>query len=734
MEQLNAPLVDADFAFDPNPATDRARFVNAHHSPIGAFASFTLGAKGGSGGLGLELRGPADENVYIGIEDREEAGQYWALPFYSMKLQSEAEDYDVEGLADFHVPGRIRSFPDAQIDRKLGAAVDTWTAGDLTFRLVSPVQSAPDPAATGEEILKRAYVPAVVAELTLDNRESDRPRKAFFGYGGSGRASAMRVWREGELVGVAQGTETAIATLDEGVYGGLAWQPEKVLHPSYEANLPFMLGDLGLLVGEVPAGEVRTFRFAVAFFREGSATTGLRTRYLYRRWFDRVEEVALAALRGASALVQGAEEFDAALESRLDATRSWMLAHAIRSYFGSTQLLETEDGRPFWVVNEGEYRMMNTFDLTVDQAFFELALNPWTVRNELEWFVERYSYEDEVLFPGQPDRYPGGLVFTHDMGVGNTFSAPGRSGYEQAGLTGCFSHMSCEELMNWILTAAMYLHRTGDSAWAHGQAGVFRACLSSLLNRDHPDPEKRNGVMSLDSSRCEGGAEITTYDSLDASLGQARNNLYLAVKGWACYVLLERIFAQIGKDDLAQTCETQAQRAATTVVGSAGTDGLLPAVIGEGVEARIIPAIEGLVYPFVTGRHDVLREDGPYAELLRTLRRHFAEVLRPGICKFDDGGWRLSSTSRNSWLSKIYLCQYVAERVLGEPVDSDADEAHRRWLTDERNAYYAWSDQMLQGRAVGSRYYPRGVTGILWTAQSEDPIAEIGNWMQETQS
>jgi len=34
--------------------------------------------------------------------------------------------------------------------------------------------------------------------------------------------------------------------------------------------------------------------------------------------------------------------------------------------------------------------MMNTFDLTVDQAFFELALNPWTVRNVLDYYVERY--------------------------------------------------------------------------------------------------------------------------------------------------------------------------------------------------------------------------------------------------------------------------------------------------------------------------------------------------------
>ena len=41
-------------------------------------------------------------------------------------------------------------------------------------------------------------------------------------------------------------------------------------------------------------------------------------------------------------------------------------------------------GEPFWIVNEGEYCMMNTFDLAVDQVFFEMRMNPWVVRNILD--------------------------------------------------------------------------------------------------------------------------------------------------------------------------------------------------------------------------------------------------------------------------------------------------------------------------------------------------------------
>ncbi len=699
-----------------------ASFSNAHHSPVGAFATLTLGHKAAKGGLGLELAGPADEAIYVGLEEPE-GGRYRALPFFEGGEEDRAEEFDVEHLSDFSRPAATVPFADAEIARTMGAGVDEWRAGDLTFRLVSPVRSVPDPESADPAALRDAVCPAILAELTVDNRSGTRPRRAFFGYRGSDRAVGMRTLGEDGLVGVAQGLVTGIATLDEGVYAGLAFAPERILEPDADANLAFLVGNLGLLVGTVAPGEVRTFRFAVGFFREGTATTGIKTRYLYRRFFEDLEGVLRHALARFDDSLREARAFDEALASRLSPERAWMAAHAIRSYLGSTQLLEREDGSPLWVVNEGEYRMMNTFDLTVDQAFFELALNPWTVRNVLDLYVERYAYEDGARRWGSDEIHPGGLAFTHDMGVGNVFSRTGYSGYEQSHLRGCFSYMSAEELMNWVLTAGLYEGHTRDLAWAVAQRGTFLAALSSLVNRDDPEVARRNGVVGLDGARCAGGAEITTYDSLDASLGQARNNLYLAVKGWASYVLLESVLRRLGEEEAAEEARAQAARAVETIVGAADSDGLLPAVIGEGVEARIIPAIEALVYPFVLG----LPID---ARLQATLARHFEAVLKPGVCLFEDGGWKLSSTSRNSWLSKIYLCQFVAERVLGHAPDAAADRAHVGWLADGENGYFAWSDQMLAGKAVGSRYYPRGVTSILWTAQGERPIEEIARFLR----
>jgi xylan 1,4-beta-xylosidase len=56
-------------------------FFNAHHSPIGAFASFTLGFPGPGGGLDLELGRSPKKSVYVGLESLEE-GKYNALPFF----------------------------------------------------------------------------------------------------------------------------------------------------------------------------------------------------------------------------------------------------------------------------------------------------------------------------------------------------------------------------------------------------------------------------------------------------------------------------------------------------------------------------------------------------------------------------------------------------------------------------------------------------------------------------
>ena len=70
-------------------------------------------------------------------------------------------------------------------------------------------------------------------------------------------------------------------------------------------------------------------------------------------------------------------------------------------------------------------------------------------------------------------------------------------------------------------------------------------------------------------------------------------------------------------------------------------------------------------------------------------------MLEPGLClDAESGGWKLSSTSQNTWLSKIFLNQYVAERVLGfDDERTRRDAVHAHWLRTG-SADFAATDQV----------------------------------------
>lgn len=693
-------------------------FFNAHHSPIGAFASFTLGFPGAKGGLGIELTKPTDSNVYIGLEHS--SGKYFeTLPFFN-SVEDERKNFDLERVQEDsskNIP--LISFENAAIKREFEVCTDRWLAGDLDFKIYSQVQPVPNPETADDESLKKVLLPAVLVEMTIDNSKGNSKRRAFFGYDNSNPYYAMRFLdnEDKSIVGIGQGGMTGIVTKTGGATSTLGFSIESLLNETIEDNWKCGLGSSVAVIMDVLPGEKKVFRFAVCFYRDGHATTGIDTHYYYTKLFKNIQEVGEYALTHFDEYKEACEKKDKEIrESSLTEDQKFMLAHAIKSYYGSTEMLEV-DGMPIWIVNEGEYRMLNTLDLTVDQLFYEMKMNPWTVRNVLELFLERYSYYDKVRFPGDTTEYPGGLTFTHDMGVGNIFSRKGYSSYERAGLTGCFSYMSHEQLVNWLCCALVYIEGSNDQKWLENHFTTLVDCFTSMLNRDNPDPEKRNGIMGLDSIRCQGGAEITTYDSLDVSLGQSRNNIYMGGKCWAAYVALEKLFNRQGRIDLAAQAGKQAELCAGTIVAGMTEEGFIPAVLGEGNHSRIIPAIEGLIFPYFTNCKEALDENGRFGSYIKALKKHFENVLEIGVCLFDNGAWKLSSTSSNSWLSKIYLSQFVARKILGfntPDCKETADIAHVEWLTHPEYSYWSWSDQIISGVITGSKYYPRGVTSILW--------------------
>lgn len=684
---------------------------HAQHSPIGAHSSFTIGMHGAAGGLALEKGQPANGAVYVGTIENEEVT---VLPFFESKENSEIARFDHQNQpTTYH--DALNNLPGADITRDYRFASDHFTCGNIHFEVISPFFPLPNPEEADYETNKRASCPAIYARLTVDNSDGDKDKTAIFALGDHG--CPMPVHEPGKFTGfLFNNGELGIATKDN-VRPLQCFDLANIKTVETSPVTPRFGGSYGFLM-DVPAGESREMLISLATFRSGRATLGIEMPYWYTRFFSGIGDVLEYSLTNSKWYLEQAAERDAELEAAtLNDPQKFLIAHATHSYYGSTQWFDNA-GKPFWNVNEGEYRMHNTFDLTVDMLFYEMKYSPWTVKNVLESFISHYSYYDEVRLPGSDQTYPGGISFTHDMGNHNNFSPIGYSSYEISGIDReCFSYMSHEELVNWICCTGVYVTKQDDHAFLTRHLKVAKDCYQSMLNRDHPDPTMRTGVMGCESSRCNGGGEITTYDSLDTSLGQARNNLYLAVKSWAAYLALGELFFRAEETQLAEQAEASAVLCAATIVSKWDDDlGFIPAVFENNNQSAIIPAIEGLVFPKIMGLDEVIAEDGQFSELMGILKRHFSAVFRPGICLYEDNGWKLSSTADNSWMSKICLCQYVAREVLGIDFGDDAikhDIAHMNWEIFG-STFHACSDQFTSGKAMASLYYPRIVTNILW--------------------
>lgn len=702
---------------------------NALHAPFGAFSSFTCGyavssdttPAPNSGGFSASTRLPAQQTVFAGW--RRGGGAWNLLPFVRKRADRSA---DFSGAT----PGEAvrnqdyRMLGQGDYARQLGLASDHWTSGPFELQIFSPFERIPDWEGLADDRRKLLCAPVVTARCSADNRSGSEDLEILFGFGDTERGLRLLGDTEPALVGFASATAYGFAARPQ---PGLRVKSGMDLFSSWreDARGTHLLGSEGALILRVPAGETRSLDLALGFLQQGTVTTGIEAPFYYSRYFQRLDDVLSYGLDHHGDYMAMAASRDAELEaSGLTDDQKWLVAHSVHTYLASTQLL-SHGGRALWVVNEGEYRMMNTFDLTVDHLFFELAWWPWAVRDTLDLFAGRYSYVD-TIHAKDGRRSEGGIAFTHDMGVDNQFTPPGTSSYEVQNLTDCFSFMSSEQLVNWVCCAVTYAEAAGDPGWLRAMEATLASCADSLRRRDDPDPSRRNGVIGWDSDRCgPKGSEITTYDSLDVSLGQARNNLYLGVKTLAAWLLLSRAFSRLGRDADGREALASAALAGKTIMSFRDpATGLFPAVFENGNSSRIIPAVEGLAFPLFLGMDAELKELDRTTGLVAALGLHLGAVLRRGVClDAATGGWKLSSTSDNTWLSKIYLCQHVARSLfpavlVGEP-GAAADRAHIGWLQSPHTRHLAFCDQIRSGDGFpyGSKHYPRGVTSWLWMSR-----------------
>ena len=698
------------------------KFFHTMHSPRGANGSFVFGSADDGSGMMHNEAAMCSQEVFVGIKSGDILK---CLPFF------EKDESDGEIAYDFGVyrkPKKVtlRKFARDEISRKLGLATDTFSAPNLEFSVATPVMGIPDPDKSSAEDVKRSVMPAIPAKITVDNTKGADSVWGVFGLremlGSYAISDSGRTDVEGAMD--KKGTGFAFDTAQHGGRVQLIadFGPENVFnrHSPHYYRLDTMSG----FIFEVKPGENITVDFMLGWFDEGIVTRGAHYfKNYYTRYFSTADEMFSYAVKQVNALWDEAYKYDKLLdESKLSEERKVMAAHAMHCYYASTMLFD-DGGRARYVTNEGSYVMHNTFDLSVDHVFYEAMYCPWGIRSQLDSFAEEYSYYDTVHPYDDPDKhYPGGIAFTHDQGVQNTWSPKGSSAYEHINKHGCLSFMSHEELVNWIVCAGVYFNTTDDVEWITRRKGTICDCLTSLINRDHYDPAQRDGIMDLESDRCGISAEITTYDSIDPSLGQSRRNMYLAVKTWGAYLSIYRMINAMNDPLLkgyADEAMAGAKRGAATIVASFDEQlGYIPAILDGVDRTAIIPAIEGLIFPLWTGMPEMVAYDGPFAELLKTLKRHFINIMKPGVCIFSDGGWRMSASSINSWMSKIFLMQYINERILGvdlgETINREADVAHANWWTNIA-CRCPGVDQMFWGNIHGRGFhYPRAITAMLW--------------------
>jgi hypothetical protein len=364
---------------------------------------------------------------------------------------------------------------------------------------------------------------------------------------------------------------------------------------------------------------------------------------------------------------------------------------------------------------EGIFNYINTFDLTVDHAFFDALLQPWALRNVLDTFSGAlpgtgYSFESPLYNSSGTQVSTHGFSFYHDMGLWPTSGTGPAYG----------SVMGDEELQSWILSAGLYWSQTRDNAWLANNVGILQTCLNSMLLRDDTNAVARDGI-----TKNVNAGEITTFDSLDSSLLKPAFSGRLAVRNWACYLALNAMFGAVGDTMDAATCLNMASFTAQTIAYRwstyQSTLGYIPALLDGSNTAATSAMVEGLAYPAAMGMTNALdRTGGPYASMLQALSNHMVAVLVSGKClDATSGAWRLTSANPTVWQSKIFIGQYVTESLLGitgNSVNGSVDQVHAS--IQIQDAPFAGFADAFNGTGVfqwaGGVTYPRGVTSVLW--------------------
>ena len=139
---------------------------NAHHSPVGAYFTFTCGHFGTRGGLAAQLGKPGEQDLFIGYKDAvpQTAAPLRVLPFFSNADKIDPMAAFLPQKAD---EDRQTFSPVTDFRREYAWSTDRWVTGwgEMEFSVFSPFVDLPDPATAGADEMGRAVLPAVTAGI-----------------------------------------------------------------------------------------------------------------------------------------------------------------------------------------------------------------------------------------------------------------------------------------------------------------------------------------------------------------------------------------------------------------------------------------------------------------------------------------------------------------------------------------------------------------------------------------
>ena len=693
----------------------RPSFFMTHHSPVGAFSSFTFGALGK--GVSIDMESPRIQEVrydlYAGYS---QSGIVKALPFREgIVLKDDSIDAFAEGNKEVKQEKKIQwnYFTKEQIVRTLTPCIDRFEAGRMSLEVYTPHSKMED--YEKEKLSAYSVCPGLLFRLTINNEDGMTPTIGYLGLGHRVLRFLHSVQMNG-LIGLGcKNSWMLLAEADSDAFLLRGNRLDQMLQNDVDM---FHETGPGAICIKAQPGEKKELLAAFGFYTADPATCGIETRYCYGQKFSNVREVCRYILNNAERIRKESSILDNAMaEAVHDPVKLQIIAQGIRGYEASTQF-STANGMYYYNVGEGAYCWRNTLDLAADHLPWELYRNPWIVRNIMDLYIERYSYTDKVSFGDEPERFfEGGMSFTHDMGNYATFSPESHSDYETDKLPNalCYIHMTTEELLNGIYCICAYALHTKDSTWLEKRAEVLRKLLCSMENRDHFDPTKRDGILKAVSSRSRlNGKESTTYDALDHSLMDASGSLYVAVKTGCALIMLKECFKEIGDMEYYNRAAEMLHLNFASLPRFQTEDGFLQANLYSDTDSQVLAAVEPLAVPYMLGLTG--EEIKPIKELLL---EHIRKCMQEDVCiEKTTGGIRLSSKSNNTWVSKVILCLAVMEKVFGIELEKEYPTAMRELLLwcQVSAKDTSISDQILttERSVIGGCYYPRSASSAIW--------------------